>query len=158
MHPISSQDESWFPDFDWSSEPHFHKHLKMSLPSAIGMRNGTCFFCIKWNESEEGLTEKKAEFPCSGLNSHTSFISQDEGMSESPVEILEKEVGLHFIWTGASHPFDTSRGTRNSVLQKVTMPDYSWKWLGIPISLCQLESEPRSPGSPPQASILSCQA
>ena len=42
----------------------------------------------------------KAGFSCSGLNSGSSFSSQDEGMSESRVEILEKAVGLHFIWTG----------------------------------------------------------
>ena len=27
-------------------------------------------------------------------------MSQDEGMSESPVEALEKAVGLRLIWTG----------------------------------------------------------
>ena len=27
-------------------------------------------------------------------------MSQDEGMSESPVETLEKVVGLRLIWTG----------------------------------------------------------
>ena len=59
---------------------------------------------------------------------------------------------------GSSHPFDPSRGTRNSILQKVTMPESSSKWIGIPISLCQLESEPRSLGSPPERSVLFCQA
>ena len=34
------------------------------------------------------------------LNSGSSFISQDEGMSESPVETLEKAVVLRLIWTG----------------------------------------------------------
>ena len=33
-----------------------------------------------------------------------------------------------------------------------------WKWIGIPISVFQLESEPRSPASLPEASVLSCQA
>ena len=27
-------------------------------------------------------------------------MSQDEGMSESPVETLEKAVGLRLVWTG----------------------------------------------------------
>ena len=49
-------------------------------------------------------------------------MSQDEGMSESPVETLEKEAVLRLIWTGESYLFDTSIGTRNSMLQKVTMP------------------------------------
>ena len=34
----------------------------------------------------------------------------------------------------------------------------SWKWVEIPISLCQLESEPRSSASLREASVLSCQA
>ena len=56
-----------------------------------------------------------------------------------------------------SHPFDTSRCARSSVLQKVTMSDSSGKLIGIAISLCQLESDSRSPASPPEASVLSCQ-
>ena len=59
---------------------------------------------------------------------------------------------------GASYPFDTTRGTQNSMLQKVTMPDFSWKSIGIQISLCQLECEPGSPASHPEASVLSCKA
>ena len=43
---------------------------------------------------------KKARFPCCVLNLGTCFMSQDEGMSESPVETLEKAVGLRLIWTG----------------------------------------------------------
>ena len=49
-------------------------------------------------------------------------MSQDEGMSESPVETLESAVGLRLTWTGESYLFDTLIGTRNSMLQKVTMP------------------------------------
>ena len=119
---------------------------------------GTWVFCLKWNGRWEVLTQKKAGFPFSGLNSCSSFISQDEGMSESPVEALEKAVGLPLIWTWGITSFDTSRGTRNSMLQKMTMPDSSWKCIGIPISLFQLESETRSHASPPEASVLSCQA
>ena len=47
---------------------------------------------------------------------------QDEGMSEYPVETLEKAVGSASSGQGESHHFDTWRGTRNSMLQKVTMP------------------------------------
>ena len=82
-------------------------------------------FCLKWNGPREALTQKKAVFPCSGLNAGSSFISQDEGMSESPVETLEKLYVSASSGQGASHPFDTSRGTQNSMLQKVTMPDSS---------------------------------
>ena len=46
------------------------------------------------------LTQNKDGFPCSGLNLGSCFMSQDEGMSESPVETLAKAVGLRLIWTG----------------------------------------------------------
>ena len=44
-------------------------------------------------------------------------------MSESPVETLEKAVGVCLIWTLTLRSFDPSRGTRNSMLHKVMMPD-----------------------------------
>ena len=59
---------------------------------------GTLCFCLKWNGPLETLSKKKARFPCSGLNSGSCFISQDEGMSESPVEMLDKTVVLRLIW------------------------------------------------------------
>ena len=158
MHTISSKVQSWFPVFDWRFEPTFHQHLKWSFPSSLGMWEGPCVFYLKLNWPRETLTQKEAGFPCRGLNSGSYFISQDDGMSESPVETLEKAIVLRLIWIGEYNHFDTSRGTRNSRLQKVMMPDYFWKWIGIPISLFQLESEPWCPASPPEASILSCQA
>ena len=100
MYTISSQDESWFPVFDWRFEPTFHQHLKWSFPSAIGMWEGPCVSCLRWNGPRETLTQKKAGIPCSGLNSGSCFISQDEGMSESPVETLEKAIVLRPIWIG----------------------------------------------------------
>ena len=68
------------------------------------MFEAPCVFCLKWNGPRDALTQKKAEFPCSGLNSGSSFISQDERMSESPVETLEKAVSLRLIWTGEMTP------------------------------------------------------
>ena len=57
-----------------------------------------CFLSqVEWTardpDSEEGRISSR------GLNSGLCFISQDEGMSESPVETLEKALGLHLIWT-----------------------------------------------------------
>ena len=98
IHRISSQDESWFPVFDWRFEPTFHQHLKWTFPSAIGMWEGPCVFYLKWNGPREALTQKKVGLPCSVLNSCSCCISQDEGMSESPVETLEKAVFLCLIW------------------------------------------------------------
>ena len=119
---------------------------------------GTLCFLSQGNGPRETLTKKKAGLPYSGVNSGSFCISRDEGMSESPVETLEKAIVLRVIWIGGIQHFDTSRGTRYSRLQNVTMPDSFWKWIGIPISLFQLESEPWSPASLPEASVLSCQA
>ena len=47
---------------------------------------------------------------------------------------------------------------RSSMHQKETMPESTWKFIGIPISLWQLERDPGSPPSPPEASLLHCQA
>ena len=55
-------------------------------------------FCFKWNGPRDALTWKKAGFPCRGLNAGSSFIYQDERMSESPLEILQKALCLHLIW------------------------------------------------------------
>ena len=65
----------WFPVFDWRGKPTFHKHLQRSLPSEIGMREGLCVFCLKCNGPWDALTQKKAGFPCSGLNAGSYFIS-----------------------------------------------------------------------------------
>ena len=46
----------------------------------------------------ETLTQQTAGLPCSGLNSGSCYISQDGGMSESPVETLEKAIVLRLIW------------------------------------------------------------
>ena len=89
----------WFPVFDWSGKPTIQKHFKRSLPSEISMWEGLCVFCLKWNGPRDALTQKKAGFPCSGLSASSYFISQDEGMTESPVETLEKAIVLHHFWT-----------------------------------------------------------
>ena len=102
-HNVSGSE--WFPVFDWRGKPTFHKHLKRSLPSEIGMWEGLCVFCLKWNGPREALTQKKAGFPCSGLNAGSYFISLDEGMTECPVETLEKEIVLHLFWTEALTSF-----------------------------------------------------
>ena len=43
---------------------------------------------------------KEGRISLQGLNLGLSFMSQDEGMSETHVETLEKAVGLGLIWTG----------------------------------------------------------
>ena len=58
--------------------------------------------------------------------------------------------GLTSLWHLKRHTEFTA--------SNVTRPDSSWKFIWIQISLCQLESETRSPASPPEASVLSCQA
>ena len=53
---------------------------------------------VEW--TRDALTRKQDGFPCSGLSAFSSFISQDEGMSESHVETIEKALGPRLIWTG----------------------------------------------------------
>ena len=43
--------------------------------------------------------QKKAGFHCSGLNAGSYVISQDEVMTEFPVEMHEKAIDLHLFWT-----------------------------------------------------------
>ena len=151
MHPISSQNESWFPDFDWRFELTFHQHLKWSFPSAIGMWEGPCVFCLKWNGPRETLTQNKAGLPCSGLNSGSCCISQDEGMSDSPVETLEKSVVLCLIWTEgitslwhlARHTeFNASKGDDALLVLKmdrnpnITVPTRKWTSVSCFTSRC----------------------
>ena len=74
--------------------------IRTYIPSAIGMWEGPWICCLKWNGHRDTLTQKEARFSCSGLNAGSSFISQDEGMSEYPVETLEKALVPRLIWTG----------------------------------------------------------
>ena len=158
MNPISSQEESWFPGLYWTVRSTLNKHLKWSLPSAIGMWEGPWIFCLKWSGYRDSLNRNKVGFPWSGLNAGSSFIWQDKGMSESCVEILEETLVPHVIWTGWLTSLDTSRGSWSSRPQKLPRLDSSWKLMGIPISLWKLKRDTWSPTSPPEASVLSFQA
>ena len=158
MHPILSWEESWFQGFYWRGRPTFHKHLYRSLPSAIFIWKGPRISFLNWNGYRVSLTRKKVGFPCSGLNTGCSFISQDKGMSESSVQSLEKALGPRLIRTQGLTSFDTSTCGPSSMLQKVPQPDSSWKLIGIPVSLCQLERDAWSPTSPSEVFVLSCQA
>ena len=69
MHPISSQDENWFPVFNWRGKPTFHKHLKRSFPSAIHTGEGLLFSASSEMELENicqvpaATREKLWDFP-----------------------------------------------------------------------------------------------
>ena len=74
------------------------------------------------------LIQKNVRFPCSGLNVGSSFISQDERMSESPVETLEKAPAPCLIWIGSlislSHlkghmEFNASKGDNARLFLKI---------------------------------------
>ena len=158
MHPKSSQEESWFQGFYWTGRPTLKKHLKMSLPSAIGMWEGPWVLCFSWSANRDTLTRNKVGFPCSGLNLGLCFMSQDKGMSEYSVQSLEKAFCPSLMWNGGLTSIDTSRGPRSSMLQKVMRIASSWKLKEIPISLCKLERDAWFPTSPPEASVLLCQA
>ena len=63
------------------------------------MRERLWVFGLEYNGPRYALTRRKAGFPFSALNACSSFISQDEGMSESPVETLEKAIVLNLFLT-----------------------------------------------------------
>ena len=58
---------------------------------------------VEWTRN--ALTQKKAGFSCFGLNAGSSFISQDEGMSKSTAETIERDLGLRLFWTGGLTSF-----------------------------------------------------
>ena len=58
------------------------------------------------------MTRKKVGFPCNVLNAGSSFISQDEGMPESPEETVENDIGPRLIPKEASHLLDTREACR----------------------------------------------
>ena len=118
IQPISSREESWFPGFYWTGRPNLNKHLMRTLPWAIGMWEEPWFCCLKLSGYQDSLTRNKVRFPSSGLNAGSSFISQDEGMSESSVETLEKTLVPRLIWTGGLSSLDNSRGSWSSMIQR----------------------------------------
>ena len=118
----------WFPVFDWRGNPTFLKHLKRTLPSEIVMWEGLCVFWIKWNGPRDDLTKKKAGFPCSGLNTASYFISQNEGMTTSLVETLEKALILHRFWSEGLTSFRHIERCAEFIPSKV---DDAWLFMKI---------------------------
>ena len=58
-----------------------------------------CFLSqVEWTARDPDSNEGRISLQWLKLGS--CFMSQDEGMSDSPVETLEKVVGLRLIWTG----------------------------------------------------------
>ena len=96
MHPISSRDEnvSLFSTEELSQLSQAPQE-EPSLSNRY-VRGTLCFLPqVEW--TPRCRDSKKAGFPCSGLNAGSYFISQDEGMTESPVENLERAIVLHLF-------------------------------------------------------------
>ena len=98
MRPISSRDEN-----DSLSSTEELSQLSKAPQEEPSLRNryvrGTLCFLLQVKWTTKCPDSKKAGFPCSGLNAGSYFISQDEGMTESPVETIEKSVVLHLFRT-----------------------------------------------------------
>ena len=136
-------------------QPTIPKHLKWSFPSAICWWEGLCAFCLKWNVPQEPWLKRRPDFPQwlkFRLVVHVTRWRDVWIPCGKPRESRRSRV----IWTGGNTSLWHLESTWNSMFQKVTMPYSSWKWIGIPISLFQLESESPSPASPPDAPVLSC--
>ena len=82
MHPISSRDEN----DSLSSIEEVSQLFTSTSSGALSIYSKIV--------GGDALTQKKAGFSCSGLNPGSYFISQDEGMTKSPVENLEKAIVL----------------------------------------------------------------
>ena len=64
------------------------------------LRGTLCFLSqVEWTASDPDSKEGQISLKC--LKFRLVFHLQDEGMSESPVETLEKAIVLRFIWIGA---------------------------------------------------------
>ena len=89
MQPISSRDDnnSLSSTEEVSTFPQARQE-KPTLKNSY-VRGTLCFLPqVEWT------LRLKAGFPCSGLKAGSYFISPDEGMTESPVEALEKAIVL----------------------------------------------------------------
>ena len=139
MYPKTSRNERWLSDFNTRRMRTFHKHLNKKLLSAICLcvRPWSCF--LTCNVHQDDLTRKKAGFPCSDLNDISSFISQDIGLSVSPVETLEKPLcpclistgGITSLWQLETHSeFNASKWDDTWVILKIdrnpNFPVASW--------------------------------
>ena len=80
-----------------------YANFLQALQEEPSLRNryvtGTLCFLPEVEWTPRCPDSKKAGFPCSGLNAGSYFISQDEGMTEFPVDTLEKAIVLHLFWT-----------------------------------------------------------
>ena len=129
---------------DWANFPPAPQ-VEFSLSNRY-VRGTLCFLSqVEWTVRDPD--SKEARFPCSVLNSGSCFISQDEGMSETPVETLENVVVLRLFWIGGitslwyveSHmEFKASKGDDAWLFLKmerntnITVPTRKWalvSWL-----------------------------
>ena len=76
-------------------------HLSTSTPRGVSLRNmyvrGTLRFMLQAKWTARCLDSKEGQISLQRLNACSSFISQDERMSASPVQTLQKALGLHLI-------------------------------------------------------------
>ena len=75
------------------------------------VRGTLCFLSqVEWTARDPD--SKEGQISLHWLKFRLVFHSQDEGISKSPVETLEKAVGLRLIWTGGIiSPIGTILGT-----------------------------------------------
>ena len=98
MHSISSGDEN-----DTLSSTAEVSQLSTSTSRGAFpqkyVRERDCVFTASSKMDHEMPSHKEGWLSLQCLKCRPSFISQDEGMSESPVETLEKAIVLNFFWT-----------------------------------------------------------
>ena len=117
MHPISSRDENH--SLSSTEEEANFPQAPQEEPSLRNryVRGTLCFLPqVEWTPISPD--SNKAGFPCSVLNAGSYFISQDEGMTESPVGTLEKAIVLHLFWTEGLTSFSHIEGCAEFIASK----------------------------------------
>ena len=143
----------------WELIPCLWLKIRANFPPAPQMefslsnryvRGNLCFLSqVEWTPRDPDT--KEDGLPCSGLNSASCCITQDEGMSESPVKTLEKAVGLRLIWRGGiispwhlerHTEFNASKGDNALLFLKmdrnpnITVPTQMWTSVSCFTSRC----------------------
>ena len=107
-------------------------HLPQAPQEEFSLRNmyrrGTLCFMLqaKWTPRCHDL--KEGQISLQRLSACSSFISQDERMSESPVETLQKALGIHLI---SKRGLTSLWHLKSHVEFTASNVDDSWQFLNI---------------------------
>ena len=120
-HAILSGVKSWFPVFEWSGKPSFHKHLKRSFPLGICERDPV-FYASSEMDPEMPWLERSPNFPAEAscmLIVHITWSKDVWVFCRDP----RKSPSLHIISKMGLTCLDKEKATWSSLLHNLMMPD-----------------------------------